>query len=159
MITACSSRLCQMQGESRFSHCRTCSKDIQLSPLPSRSQFVQIGETGRDTCNTIPAILNTGFHLRQGIFHQLPHSAKMVGSPHISFKAVQQIVHAHQYIRDVYRLIGSGSQLLIRTENHLTTDKQFPKYARMIFQMGTRCDARSKPHQIIRPAHLLQVAA
>lgn len=82
----------------------------------------------------------------------------MICRSHIPFKMVEQIVYASQCIRDVYGFIGSGSQLLVRTDNHLPADKQFPKYTCMIFHMCPRRYARSNPRQIIGAAHFLQSA-
>ena len=112
MITGCRSSLRQVKGKAVFPTGRTGSDDVQISTLPSRSQFVQIGEP-----RGMP-VMPSGY-----LPHESPLAPKCLPSvvpwceddlpfPYIPFKMVEQIVYASQCIRDVYGFIGSGSQLL-----------------------------------------------
>ena len=153
------SRPCQVQREGRLSHRRTRGDDNRVALLPSTRHLVQFGQPGGNARDAVLIVLHASFHLHQRILHQLLHAPEMVGGAQRPFQAVQQIVHTHQDVRNVHRLIRGGSQLLVRPQYRLPADVQFLQYGNVIFQMRPRRHATAQARHVVGPSRRFQFAA
>ena len=150
---------CQMQGKGRLAHGRTGGNDIQVAPLPARSQAVQVGKTGGDARNPVRAGCPTRIHLLQRIIHQGIHITQVLDGAAFSLQAVQQIMGIHQRVADVRRFIGCKRQEFMESEYHLPPQVLLAQNQHMIFQVHRRRHPAADTGQLIRPSCRIQLAA
>ena len=159
MMSCDGGRTRQMQGEGRLTYGGTGGNDIQVAPLPARSQAVEVGQTGGDTCDAVYAGSLTGIHLLQRIIHQGIHIAQMVDSAAFSLKTVQQVVGIHQRVGNIRGFIGGKGQQFMEAEYHFTPQVLLMQNPHMILQMHRRHHPAADTDQFIRPARGIQLAA